>query len=383
MIRRRLGTFGFGVLTIAAAVAGAHAQGLPPGVSTPQGAVCARLETQLAALDRGIGDPAASEQILRYEEAASKQQVELDRVVSQARRTGCQGSGFFLFGFGQPPQCDQINGQIQRMRANLDRIMADLQHLRSGRGGAEGQRRALIGALAQNNCGPQYRIAAPTPQSHGIFGTLFGGVSTANPDSDQGLTQSGTFRTICVRTCDGFYFPISYATVPGKFREDEQACQRMCPAAEVVLFSYRNPGEDVTQAVSINGRPYTELPNAFKYRQAYNSACSCRREGESWADAMKPLDDRTLQRGDVIVTEEKAKTLSQPKTEIPARPDKQNSRRSGNPPDPAGPPTLRSTNVPGEASPPAPSAAAASEQPATDGPKRNVRAVGPQFIAPR
>ena len=44
--------------------------------------------------------------------------------------------------------------------------------------------------------------------------------------------MGGTFRTICVRTCDGFYFPISYATSPDRFRDDEQTCQRMCPAAE-------------------------------------------------------------------------------------------------------------------------------------------------------
>ncbi|MGA9083760.1 MAG: DUF2865 domain-containing protein, partial [Pseudolabrys sp.] len=24
--------------------------------------------------------------------------------------------------------------------------------------------------------------------------------------------MGGTFRTVCVRTCDGFYFPISYST---------------------------------------------------------------------------------------------------------------------------------------------------------------------------
>ncbi len=48
------------------------------------------------------------------------------------------------------------------------------------------------------------------------------------------------------------------------------ACQRECPAAEAVLYSYRNPGEDMNQAVSINGQPYTEFPNAFRYRKEYH-----------------------------------------------------------------------------------------------------------------
>lgn len=390
MIRRRLAPVAVGTAALVAAASGALAQGAPAAVATPQGPVCARLESQLVALDRGVTDPTMDDQVRRYEEAADRQQIELDRLVSQARRTGCQGSGFFLFGLGQPPQCDQINGQIQRMRANLDRIMADLQQLRSGRGGMDGQRRALIAALAQNNCGPQYRVAAPSPPQ-GFWGTLFG--SRPYPPDDGGLAPgAGTFRTICVRTCDGYYFPISYATVPGKFREDEQSCQRMCPAAEVTLYSYRNPGENVAQAVSINGRPYTELPNAFKYRQEYNSACSCKRAGESWADAMKQIEDRTLQRGDVVVTEEKAKALSQPKPDTPTQPAKQNARRKANPQDQADAPPLRSTGTPGETVPPQPAAPANPAQPAaaagapaspSDPEKRNVRAVGPQFIAPR
>ena len=87
----------------------------------------------------------------------------------------------------------------------------------------------------------------------------------ANPEA-----QSGSFRTVCVRTCDGFYFPISYATNSSRFAQDEKTCQRMCPAAEAMLFSYRTTGEDITQATSISGQPYTALPNALKYRQEFN-----------------------------------------------------------------------------------------------------------------
>ena len=70
----------------------------------------------------------------------------------------------------------------------------------------------------------------------------------ANPEA-----QSGSFRTVCVRTCDGFYFPISYATNASRFRDDEKSCQRMCPAAEVMLFSYPTEGGDVANATSPTG----------------------------------------------------------------------------------------------------------------------------------
>ena len=122
-----------------------------------------------------------------------------------------------------------------------------------------------------------------------------------------------------MRTCDGFYFPISYSTTPANFPQDEQVCQRMCPAAEVALYSHRNPGEDISQAISTGGRTYSELPNAFAFRKAFNPSCSCRAPGQTWADALKHLEDNTLEQGDIVVTEEQAKLLSQPRDSSAAR----------------------------------------------------------------
>src|SRR5258708_38150079 len=69
----------------------------PPPQGAPVNPMCPRLEAQLAALDRGggSGDPARDEQIRRYQEAATKQQSELDRVTFQAKRMGCDSSGVF------------------------------------------------------------------------------------------------------------------------------------------------------------------------------------------------------------------------------------------------------------------------------------------------
>ena len=79
-----------------------------------------------------------------------------------------------------------------------------------------------------------------------------------------------------MRTCDGFFFPISYSASPNRFPEDERACQRMCPAAEVQLYTYRNPGEEIAQAVSLSGRSYSDLPTAFNYRKEEIGRASCR-----------------------------------------------------------------------------------------------------------
>jgi uncharacterized protein DUF2865 len=375
--------------TLAAVLAAfsAAAQPLPPppGPSSDgRNPACLRLEGQLAALDRGGGADARAEQTRRYEEAASRQQGELDRATAQSRRLGCEGGGFFLFRSAQHPQCDPLAAQIRQMRTNLDQMLAGLNRLQ-GSGGQDEQRRAILVALGQNGCGPQYRVAEPS-RARGLFDSLFG-----NPDSVDGnlsegaLAPSGAFRTVCVRMCDGYYFPISYSTTPARFGDDEKTCQRTCPATEVALYTHRTTGETMTQAVSVGGKPYSELPNAFRYRQEINPACTCKRAGESWATTLGSAPDETVQRGDIVVTDEKAKALSQPKVEPPPRQPQQRqdtSRSRSNAPQGGAKPAASAAAPtaaplpPPPAPPPSAEASSATPPPAsTDKP----RSVGPQF----
>ena len=347
-------------------------QGAPP----PQGTaaanpMCPRLEAQLATIDRGgAGDPAKDEQIRRYQDAATKQQSELDRVTLQAKRMGCDSSGFFSLFSGQSAQCGPVNNQIQQMRANLDQITSSLERLRSGGlGGAdrENQRRSVLTALAQNNCGPQYVNAAPGPGNflQNIFGN---NNNNPNPPGTDFGPQSGTFRTVCVRSCDGAYFPISFATVPARFPDDEKTCKALCPAAEASLYAYRNPGEDMTQAVSISGAPYSSSPNAFKFRQEFNPSCACKAAGQTWSDALKSIDDKAAaeQQGDIIVTEESAKKMSRPPAaKSPAAPAKKGAAST-------------TATAPAASAP----AAAVPDATAATGDKP-IRTVGPTFIPPR
>ena len=339
---------------------------MPPG--PPQGAapvnpMCPRLEAQLATIDRGgSGDPARDEQIRRYQDAATKQQGELDRVTQQARRMGCDSSGFFSLFSGQSAQCGPVNNQIQQMRANLDQITNNLERLRTGGGGADrdNQRRSVLTALAQNNCGPQYVNAAPGPGN--FLQNIFGNNNNPNPPSGDFGPQSGTFRTVCVRTCDGAYFPISFATVPARFPDDDRTCKALCPAAEAGLYAYRNPGEDMNQAVSISGQPYTSSPNAFKFRQEFSPTCSCKAAGQTWSDALKSIDDKAAaeQQGDIIVTEESAKKMARP---LPAKGAPVAPRKGAT-----------TATAPATPAPAADPAAAAGDK---------IRTVGPTFIPAR
>ena len=365
------------LLGLALPGAAALAQTPPGAPPPPPGAqanpICVRLEGQLATIDRGggSGDPAKDEQIRRYQEAAGKQQAELDRVTQQAKRMGCDSSGFFSLFNNNSAQCGPVNNQIQQMRGNLDQITANLERLRSGGlGGAdrENQRRSVLTALAQNNCGPQYANAVRGPGN--FIDNLFGNNNNNPPPMPGGDLgpQSGTFRTVCVRTCDGAYFPVSFATVQARFADDERTCKALCPATEASLFAYRNPGEDINQAVSVSGQPYTALPNAFKFRTEFNPSCACKAAGQTWSDALKSVDDKAAveQQGDIIVTEESAKKMQQ-RAQQPAT--KQTAGKKG-----------AATSGAAPAAAPDASSAPAAAAPAGD---RQIRTVGPTFIPPK
>jgi hypothetical protein len=353
-----------GVIALLAltSLATAHAQSSNPA--------CQRLEAQLATLDRGNTDPARVEQIRRIEDTVNRQQFEVDRLVAQSRRTGCETSGFFSIFSNTQPRCGGLSRQIDQQRSALERMRNDLERLNGGTTERAAQRRGLLIALGDNGCGAQYRSAALAGQQGGFWDRLFGDNGGGSVVSTPLGPMGGTFRTVCVRTCDGFYFPISYSTSPDRFRNDEQSCQRMCPASEVSLYTYHNPGEEMAQAVSLNGRPYTELPTAFQYRKAVDPACSCRRPGESWAQTLKALGpDDTVVPGDVVVTEQNAKQLSQPRIGADGKPIRPEQRA------PAPAPAIATTPADSVPAPEAPGQTAPA--------KRTVRTVGPTFLPTR
>ncbi len=117
-------------------------------------------------------------------------------------------------------------------------------------------------------------------------------------------------KPVCVRTCDGSFFPLQ--NVPQGRASPADMCKALCPATETILFQVPADGE-ITDAVSEKGKPYSALPNAGRYRTSYNPSCSCRKPGQSWADALKGAE-RLLKgrRGDLLVTEAKARELSLP-----------------------------------------------------------------------
>ena len=107
------------------------------------------------------------------------------------------------------------------------------------------------------------------------FGRM--GPSGYGSEYDEGGWQEdlGTYRTLCVRTCDGFYFPISDSVRRERLHHDSHACMQRCDG-EARLFYYPTAGGSVETMVDLAGHPYADLPNAFRYRKALVDACTCK-----------------------------------------------------------------------------------------------------------
>ena len=139
------------------------------------------------------------------------------------------------------------------------------------------------------------------------------------PPPDDGGPRRGS-KAVCVRTCDGFFFPVSYNAFGQSPDRLADLCRAQCPNVETEVFTY-SPSRDITEAVSINGTPYSSLANALRYRRTFDPACTCRPPDKSWAETLAPAE-RLMSSGgrrDVIVTPEKAEEMSRPRQPPPAR----------------------------------------------------------------
>ncbi|HYC25274.1 MAG TPA: DUF2865 domain-containing protein [Roseiarcus sp.] len=297
----RLAAFGVAVLLASAGLGAAQVMA--------QSAECQQLRAAIAATSQAP----ASHETASFDAAAQKQRAEIDRTLAYSRQIGCDRHKFLFFGNDPPPQCGEVQSQIARMQANLGQLQA--------RGSGGGDRGALL-ARYQAECANQQR---PT----GFFEALFGRSRqdepqsglvdvpispdmTLNPDempNPEGLNAHAGSKAVCVRSCDGYFFPVSYSA-GGHMNDLQEMCHALCPNAEVALYSY-SPSGDIDQAVSIEGARYVDLPNAFKYRKTFDGSCSCRRRGQSWAQALQDAENLLGEhKNDIIVTQEKSDELA-------------------------------------------------------------------------
>lgn len=169
---------------------------------------------------------------------------------------------------------------------------------------------AICRALALAGLIVTVEFAAPAPaQAQGVFERLFGGFNRMTPppsvrgyaperdplqdDDEVRPRRLGGGMTFCVRTCDGRYFPVT--TAGG---DPQEACKSFCPAAQTEIFR----GGAIDHAYSAKGKRYSELPNAFVFRDKIVDNCSCNGKSPLGLARADAADDPTLRTGDIVAT---------------------------------------------------------------------------------
>jgi hypothetical protein len=106
------------------------------------------------------------------------------------------------------------------------------------------------------------------------------------------IATYGGGQAFCVRGCDGRYFPLQ-----GPDQESRAAsCSSFCPASKTEVVY----GSDIDDAATTNGKPYSELPNAFRYRNEIVAGCTCNGKEQFGLAPVKIEDDPTLRKGDLV-----------------------------------------------------------------------------------
>ena len=319
---------------------------------------CGRLQQAIAAHRGSSGSQAAVE----------RQRAELGRTRAYAGSLGCGNRKFLMFGSDPPPQCGEVNAQISRMEANLAdlqaragggagdlvaRYNAECLHAPSGPGNVF---EALFGGLARLGGSPGPGAADGRP----IRGSRGGSRETnspGNPARKGGVQAHAGSYAVCVRTCDGSFFPVSYSGAGSRADSLEDVCRALCPNADMALYSFPFGGT-IEEAESPSGEPYANLPNASKFEKAFDPSCSCRRKGQSWADALADAEARYgHEKHDILVTPEKSAEMARPIIDPKAKPA----------PDSKGKPaTPNASVVAGPSAAPAPGLSATPGAPSSD-----------------
>lgn len=255
--------------------------------ATPAAAAsCSALTSELSRLERTASKSSPDAQ--KWTTAKKQQSKALSSARRDASYLGCSSAS--------TAECKSLNKKIKRMTSNLAAIERQLKKASGVPQGTSKRLRQVRAEIKRQNCnaagtGRQANASNTGDQPRSLLARLFAPKRDVRPaalqsedttakrkrtSSRRSIPAGGTFRTLCVRTCDGFFFPVSFSTGKGQFVNDAARCTEICPASETELYVYKNPGGDQSQMMSLAGDLYTDQPFAYRYKSEFVEGCGCR-----------------------------------------------------------------------------------------------------------
>lgn len=242
------------------------------GYGVGKAPICLQLEQRLAQDAQRQANSQGTIQNLKnaYNEALRTQR----RAERELDRQNCYETFLFTRSLRPSQVCRRFDTEARQSGRRVEELSLVLRDVRSG--GNQERRDEIVRALARNNCGESYQRDARRRDPLSNLWQDNDGDGARGPGNLFGGLPFATYRTVCVRLCDGYYFPVSFSTLPNHFQRDTEACRSKC-AAPTELYFHQNPGGSVDQMVSQSSQqPYTSLRTAFRYRKEYVAGCSCK-----------------------------------------------------------------------------------------------------------
>lgn len=345
---------------------------------------CKALARRIADFDKRANSALAD----RYERAARKQRDEIDRTINYGEQSGCWGGGFADDGAAM---CRQLDARLAKMRDNLEDL--EIRAAQASRESDAGETRESLaydydlwcrgldrpataarpplGRIPDDEAVRIDGVPIPDARAGGDLTIRDAGVPPPGGEVDAGAVA------LCVRVCDGGYFPLSAPVRMGRTEGLQPLCSAQCPGTPARVYLSRK-GEDVSKAVALNGDFYAALPNAFRFRKKYDPACACKPADKNWGQVLTEAE-RLLQ------TETGKADAAVPANGLPKLPLRGGDADAASSPAKPRAGAAKAPAKPGEVAPaPPPAAGAAPDSGAyrevigPDGVKRRIRIVGPQ-----
>jgi hypothetical protein len=167
--------------------------------------------------------------------------------------------------------CRSVARKILRLRQDYSNAVASVKK------GSQiaAAREAALQEYARFGCSSGKKSASSKePERKTLFERLFGGNDDETiSEGDFYQFNRTTYRTVCVRSCDGYYWPVSFSTVKDNVYQDAGACEAQSPNGDYRLFYYENRSGSPETMIDLNGQPYANEPFAFRFRREYDPAC--------------------------------------------------------------------------------------------------------------
>lgn len=251
--------------------------------------ICDDLRQQLRAPTEVIGNTA---EVRHYASALTRQNIIIRKIRNDLRAYGCSSGSVIVYGGENAQLCVQIEDALYDAEAEREELLAARDHMVQMQRNRSADRQQIMAALDANGCfdeRPQSAAVNPNDQTEEFAPP---GMIEVDPNRQPMFMppmESG-LRTLCVRTCDGAFFPISSNASPLDFRRQAAVCDQMCPGVDTELYYHSLQGQESADMISAEtGRPYKDLPTAFAYRNtsAATRSPSCTCNMASYFDQMK------------------------------------------------------------------------------------------------